>query len=106
MGRALRLLAKKSPNFFTYGNNPIAKLPDYLDSILKKMYPIPVSSANTTVSSVTSSNGTKTGKDHKERASLMLKKWAEMEGEGATKEEITYVLERLKMSHVLESVFT
>lgn len=151
--RALRLLAKKSPNFFTYGNNPIAKLPDYLDSILKKMYPIPVSSANTTVSSVTSSNGTKTvksevpenlvctkeqleklasnlgehwpklmpklgidkgeeetltkaGKDHKERASLMLKKWAEMEGEGATKEEITYVLERLKMSHVLESVFT
>ena len=25
--RALRLLAKKSPNFFTYGNNPIAKLP-------------------------------------------------------------------------------
>jgi len=37
--RALRLLAKKSPNFFTYGNNPIAKLPDYLDSILKKMYP-------------------------------------------------------------------
>jgi hypothetical protein len=32
-------LAKKSPNFFTYGNNPIAKLPDYLESILKKMYP-------------------------------------------------------------------
>ena len=60
--RALRLLAKKSPNFFTYGNNPIAKLPDYLDSILKKMYPIPVSSANTTVSSVASSNGTKTVK--------------------------------------------
>jgi THO complex subunit 1 len=34
--RALRLLAKKSPNFFTYGNNPIAKLPDYLVSILQK----------------------------------------------------------------------
>jgi hypothetical protein len=35
--RALRLLAKKTPHFFTYGNNPIAKLPDYLDSMLKKM---------------------------------------------------------------------
>jgi len=35
--RALRLLAKKSPYFFTYGNNPIAKLPDYLEQMLKKM---------------------------------------------------------------------
>ena len=35
--RALRLLAKKSPHFFTHGNNPIAKLPDYLESMLKKM---------------------------------------------------------------------
>ena len=41
-----------------------------------------------------------------ERASLMLKKWAEMEGEGATKDEITYVVERLKMNHVLENVFS
>ena len=31
------MLAKKTPHFFTYGNNPIAKLPDYLDSMLKKM---------------------------------------------------------------------
>ena len=63
--RALRLLAKKSPNFFTYGNNPIAKLPDYLESILKKMYPIPVASNNTTASpsASASSNGTKTAKD-------------------------------------------
>ncbi len=38
--RALRLLAKKSPHFFTHGNNPIAKLPDYLESILKKQYNI------------------------------------------------------------------
>ena len=30
-------MAKKSPHFFTYGNNPIAKLPDYLESMLKKM---------------------------------------------------------------------
>ena len=33
--RALRLLAKKSPHFFTYGNNPIAKLPDYLETMLR-----------------------------------------------------------------------
>lgn len=50
--RALRLLAKKSPHFFTYGNNPIAKLPDYLDSILKKMYNIS-SSASSVASSTT-----------------------------------------------------
>lgn len=35
--RALRLLAKKSPHFFTHGNNPIAKLPDYLTQMLGKM---------------------------------------------------------------------
>ncbi|CAB4058345.1 THOC1 [Lepeophtheirus salmonis] len=35
--RALRLLARKSPNFFTYGNKPIARLPDYLESMLKQM---------------------------------------------------------------------
>ena len=35
--RALRLLAKKTPHFFTYGNHPIAKLPDYLDSMIRKI---------------------------------------------------------------------
>ena len=30
-------MAKRSPHFFTYGNHPIAKLPDYLDSMLWKM---------------------------------------------------------------------
>jgi hypothetical protein len=30
-------MAKRSAHFFTYGNNPIAKLPDYLESMLKKM---------------------------------------------------------------------
>ena len=35
--RALRLMAKKSPHFFTYGNHPIARLPDYLEQMLKKM---------------------------------------------------------------------
>ena len=35
----------------------------------------------------------------------MLTKWLEIEGEGATKEEITYILEGLKMSKALEGVF-
>merc|ERR1711874_790259 len=60
--------------FFTYGNNPIAKLPDYLDSILKKMYPIPVSSASTTASQTVSSNGTKTAKDSEVPANLVCTK--------------------------------
>ena len=37
--RALRLLAKKSPHFFTYGNNPIGKLNEYLETMLRKMSP-------------------------------------------------------------------
>ena len=37
--RALRLLAKKSPYFFTYGNAPIGTLPKYLTTMLKKHYP-------------------------------------------------------------------
>ena len=40
-----------------------------------------------------------------ERGELMLTKWLETEGEGATKEEITYILEGLKMSKALEGVF-
>ena len=35
----------------------------------------------------------------------MLTKWLEMEKDGATKEEITYILEGLKMSKALEGVF-
>ena len=62
--RALRLLAKKSPHFFTYGNNPIAKLPDYLDSMLKKM-------SNYTPSATPglNSNGTKETKEESSPAS-------------------------------------
>merc|ERR1711997_1295908 len=37
--RGLRLLAKKSPHFFTYGNNPIGKLNEYLETMLRKMSP-------------------------------------------------------------------
>ena len=35
--RALRLMSRRSSHFFISGNNPIAKLPDYLDSMLTKM---------------------------------------------------------------------
>lgn len=35
--RALRLLARRSPQFFTHSNNPIAKLPDYLEIMIKKI---------------------------------------------------------------------
>lgn len=35
--RALRLLARKSPHFFTYSNNPINQLPDYLLMMVKKI---------------------------------------------------------------------
>ncbi len=41
-----------------------------------------------------------------ERALLMLTKWAEMEGEGATKDEITYILQGLKMTDALIGVFS
>ncbi|XP_044003387.1 THO complex subunit 1 isoform X2 [Aphidius gifuensis] len=35
--RALRLLARRSPHFFVHGNNPINKLPEYLESMIKKI---------------------------------------------------------------------
>lgn len=35
--RALRLLARRSPHFFTYSNNPINQLPDYLLMMVKKI---------------------------------------------------------------------
>ncbi len=64
--RALRLLAKKSPHFFTYGNNPIARLPEYLETMLKKMSGAnPSSAASNTSSASVASNGT-TDKDGKE----------------------------------------
>lgn len=35
--RALRLMARRSPHFFTYSNNPINQLPDYLEMMVKKI---------------------------------------------------------------------
>lgn len=152
--RALRLLAKKSPHFFTYGNHPIAKLPEYLDTMLKKMS----NNLTANISSSPSSNGattngaatkgTESGKvglhcteeqlkkladnigdqwrkvlpklgldtkvnqqfeaaetDEKKQALLMLEKWVAEEGEAATKEDLVYILEGLKMDSVVEGVF-
>ena len=35
----------------------------------------------------------------------MLKKWAEVEGEGAVKDELQYIVESQKLSSALEGVF-
>ncbi|PNF43227.1 THO complex subunit 1 [Cryptotermes secundus] len=35
--RALRLMARRSPHFFTHSNNPINKLPEYLETMIKKI---------------------------------------------------------------------
>ncbi|KAK9300750.1 hypothetical protein QLX08_006621 [Tetragonisca angustula] len=35
--RALRLLARRSPHFFVHGNYPINKLPEYLETMIKKI---------------------------------------------------------------------
>lgn len=35
--RALRLMARRSPHFFTYSNNPISQLPDYLEMMVRKI---------------------------------------------------------------------
>jgi hypothetical protein len=148
-------LAKKSPHFFTYGNNPIAKLPDYLDSMLKKMSNFtPATAPNaatngsgakdqvvpkdelitlggavlctteqlTKLASNLSENWSKLipklgftaqdkekfeaeEKEDKNRALLMLQKWSQVEDQGATKDEISYILEGLKMTSALDGVF-
>ncbi|CAK1550625.1 unnamed protein product [Leptosia nina] len=35
--RALRLLVRRSPHFFVHTNNPIGRLPDYLDDMVKRI---------------------------------------------------------------------
>lgn len=146
--RALRLLAKKSPYFFTYGNAPIGTLPKYLTTMLKKHYPewdkskakeeageAEEGKAAVTPTGLTEDHLAKLAKnlgdgwpklapklgqtkadieafqkeeaedDEAKRGLLMLKKWVKEEGEGATKDEIQYILEGLKMESVLEGVF-
>lgn len=33
----MRLLARRSPHFFVHGNNPINRLPEYLETMIKKI---------------------------------------------------------------------
>ena len=40
-----------------------------------------------------------------ERCLSLLKTWVEIEGEGATRDEIVYVLEGLKLSSEIEGIF-
>jgi len=147
--RALRLLAKKSPYFFTYGNAPIGTLPKYLTTMLKKHYPewdkSKTESGSAKEGDTSKDEGSTSGPvplteghleklaanlggdwtklipklgltkadleafqkepEEAKRGLAMLKKWAKEEGEGATKDEIQYVLEGLKMEVVLEGVF-
>lgn len=170
--RALRLLAKKTPHFFTYGNNPIAKLPDYLESMLKRMATgggLNKSGNSTMDVDVKLENGSdskaeiktepqasdeseasapaafvctpeqleklaenlstvenwkkitpklgftdediekmfeeKKVTETKDKILLMLTKWSEVEGPGATNEEIIYILEGAKMIVAIKDVF-
>ena len=141
--RALRLLAKKSPYFFTYGNAPIGTLPKYLTTMLKKHYPewdkskakaaedgasaasAPVALTEDHLGKLAKNLGgdwpklapklgqtkadieafQKEESEESNQGLLMLKKWVKEEGEGATKDEIQYILEGLKMESVLEGVF-
>lgn len=139
--RALRLLAKKSPHFFTYGNNPIARLPDYLEQMLKKINSSLTTKEDGTAVEKKESNGsdasssrlnivddnslealanqfdsnwvklvpklgltsevqekiTKEYDSDQGRALAVLKQWKINEQEEATKEELRYILEGLKL---------
>ena len=170
--RALRLMSRRSSHFFISGNNPIAKLPDYLDSMLTKMakeMPNAVAKDDTVESmeeengdAVENGEGSQDGQENgegcqeaqeiaegnakvtdeqaaalaeklathwlklapklgvaddklreiKENASEeqekcleLIKLWQEIEGEGATKDEIIYILEGLKLASLIDGVF-
>jgi len=151
--RALRLMSRRSTHFFISGNNPIDKLPKYLESMLGKMakeMPAPPKEEGADVSqeemeteeadtarenskvdeaqmvqlaSKLSSHWLKlapkfgvpdekiteikslTGDDEAKCLEL-LKVWVEIEKEGATKEEIIYILEGLKLASCIDGVFT
>jgi len=162
--RALRLMSRRSSHFFISGNNPIAKLPEYLETMLGKMAKdmpgivskteindshdngemnmdevgdaIPDSSITTTKSEsglVTEAqcsllaaklashwrrlvpklgladekvSSVEADSDKEEdRCRMVLAAWRQQEGEGATQEEIIYVLEGLKLAQLVEGVF-
>jgi len=160
--RALRLMSRRSSHFFISGNNPIAKLPDYLDSMLTKMakeMPNAVPKDDT-VESMEEENGDaeengdggqegqenaegnakvteeqaaalaeklaphwlklapkfgvaddklreikENTSEEQEKCLELIKLWQEIEGEGATKDEIIYILEGLKLASLIDGVF-
>jgi len=158
--RALRLMSRRSSHFFISGNNPIAKLPNYLAQMLEKMSKdmpsLVKSEIEESENGVNGENGlaevegeteavdTETvvkvtneqvgelakrlsthwkklapklgiqedkmleiqGEEDSEAACLaLLQAWVEMEGDGATKEEIQYILDGLKLGHQMDGVF-
>ena len=156
-------MSRRSTHFFISGNNPIAKLPDYLDSMLSKMakeMPNAVSKDDTVESmeegdtengdaeengessqegqenanaKVTEEQATALAEklanhwlklapkfgvaddklkeikekesEEQEKCLELIKLWQEMEGEGATKDEIIYILEGLKLASLIDGVF-
>jgi len=155
--RALRLMSRRSSHFFISGNNPIAKLPEYLESMLGKMAKempglgikedtaemnadvgddiaengeeveakdsgkvtdVQVSDLATKLASHWKKLSPKLGiaddrlaeiseKDDgdEEKCLALLKEWVEIEGVGATQDEIVYILEGLKLASAIEGVF-
>merc|ERR1712098_581177 len=144
--RALRLMSRRATHFFIAGNNPIARLPEYLETMLGKMAKEMPNAPNkddsvedmeqgdnevgegdengaseedaTTNPKVTeeqlvdlaskladhwSKLAPKLGiaddklKEIDEKCLHLLNAWQEMEGDGATKDEIIYILEGLKL---------
>jgi len=155
--RALRLMSRRSSHFFISGNNPIAKLPEYLESMLGKMAKempglghkeeatemtddvgdaIPengeegevkeigkvteaqVLNLSTKLASHWKKLAPKLGIADEKLAEIsekeisdddkclaLLKAWVEVEGLGATQDEIVYILEGLKLASAIEGVF-
>ena len=150
-------MSRRSTHFFISGNNPIDKLPKYLESMLGKMAKeIPslqkedggdVSQEidmDTTEQTETEAKEKENNKveesqiiqlasklsshwlklapkfgvpeekvseikslegDEEAKCLELLKVWVEIEGEGATKDEIIYILEGLKLTQCIEGVF-
>lgn len=165
--RALRLMSRRSSHFFISGNNPIAKLPEYLETMLGKMAKempginskqevvgsqdeemnmdevgdaIPEAGGAEACDKADSAAGVLTDAQcaelasklagywrklapklglaeekvaameaevdgEEDRCALVFAAWKDQEGEGATREEINYVLEGLKLSSKIEGVF-
>lgn len=159
--RALRLMSRRSTHFFISGNNPIAKLPEYLEAMLGKMAKempninkeeggdvMEEDHEDVDIGEATEENGDSNGdanskvadeqtvqlaaklsehwlklapkfgiaddkvnqikaKDSsdEEKCLDLIKLWQEIEGEGATKDEIIYILEGLKLVSCIEGVF-